>query len=386
MAKADRWKNLALLASTLILCGLVAELALRVFWKDGQYAFRSYQSAPYLFPIKYWKTWHYAEDRVHFVKDCLDVNYTTNSLGMRGKEISAEDTRERIALLGDSYVEGYAVNDNQTIGSYLETLLNKKYEVMNFGVSGGFGTIHEVALYHNYARHFNPAYLVLFFVNYNDLYDNVNAVGDNLINGDLEITYPIADFEEVQSALALQNSAAHSLQSGSTPYLFRFVSRSLRIIGASFQYWWNIRTDLSQALVDVYAEPESDAVRKGWIITRASLARLNALTAENHARILVVSLADAYQTDVNWLKMASLRSGKGKTIDPRHPNERLRQMCADLQIEYYDMYDDVLSYIQSRKLRFPYLSYACDRHYNKEGNSLVAKLVAQKLRAVFGIG
>jgi len=37
-------------------------------------------------------------------------------------------------------------------------------------------------------------------------------------------------------------------------------------------------------------------------------------------------------------------------------------------------------------MRFPYLSFACDRHYNKEGNSLIAKLVAQKLRALYGIG
>jgi len=380
----DRWKNLALLAATLIFIVLVTEVALRLLWRNGQYAVRIYQSAPYLIETKYWKAWHYPNARVHFVKDCLDVSYSTNSFGMRGRDI--DRSGGGIALLGDSYVEGYAVNDGETIGSCLENLLDHRHPVMNFGVSGGFGTVHEVALYQNYARYFQPGCVVLFFVNYNDLYDNVNGASEGLIDSSLELTYPVAaGFDEIRAELARQSSKVPASESKHTPYLFRFLSQSLRVIGQSVQYWWNIRTDFSDALINVYMEPEAEAVGKGWIVTRNSLARLKQLTEEARSQLLVVDLADPYQIDANWLKVAALRSAKGKTLNPTHPNERLREICASLLIPYYDMYSDVMSYVTARRMRFPYLSFACDRHFNKEGNSLVARLVAQQLQARFGV-
>ncbi len=379
--KKGIWKNLLLLAGTLVFCGFIGELTLRLLWKQGRFAVRIYQSAPYLVETRYWKTWHYPNAQVHFVKDCLDISYSTNSFGMRGKEADRDTTRPSIALLGDSFVEGYAVNNGETIGSSLERLLDGRYQVLNFGVSGGFGTVHEAALYHNYARYFHPAWVVLFFVNYNDLYDNLNAVSDGLVNGRLELSYPIAaNFDEVASALPRKPPASVGMEAPRSLYLFRFLSRSLRIIGASIQYWWNIRTDFNNALINVYTEPETESLRKGWTLARESLSRLKVLADQDNARLLVVELADPYQTDPNWLRFASLGKSQGKTIDPMHPNRRLEAICRDLKIAFYDTYPEVVSYIKARQMRFPYLSYTCDRHYTPEGNALIAKLVAQELR------
>ena len=378
-----RWKEWLLALASIGLVALIAEIGLRIFWTYGQFAFKSYQSAPYLFETKYWKAWHYPATSIHFVKDCLDVRYSTNSDGMRGREVDPD--RPRITLLGDSYVEGYGVDDDATIGALIEPLLDNNVQALNFGVSGGFGTVHELALYHNYARHFRAAWVVLFFVNYNDLYDNINAVDEDLVDEDFELAYPVAGgLAEMRRALVGNPPAGITFSSPLVPYLYRLLYRSFGILRESVQYWSNVRTDFKTALIDVYAEPESKAVRNGWIVTRRSLARLKALTAEDGARLLVVDLADPYQIDSNWVKIAAMKSEGKKQIDPKRPNRKLEGICRDLEIPYYDMYDEVMSHIKKYGLQYPYLSHMCDRHYTREGNLITARFLAPKLKALMG--
>ena len=48
----------------------------------------------------------------------------TNSLGFRdfsNKKVQKKGERKRILLIGDSFVEGYSVNSNETIGAVLRT-------------------------------------------------------------------------------------------------------------------------------------------------------------------------------------------------------------------------------------------------------------------------
>jgi len=64
---------------------------------------------------------------------------STNSLGLRGGELRAPSSR-RILLIGDSYAFGEGVDDDQTIASHLQSMLDERYgssfEVVNGGVYG----------------------------------------------------------------------------------------------------------------------------------------------------------------------------------------------------------------------------------------------------------
>lgn len=70
----------------------------------------------------------------------------TNSFGYVGREWSVQKPHatRRVALLGDSVTEGFAVSTNQTYGALFEDQLNatrrdgasQRFEVMNFAVSG----------------------------------------------------------------------------------------------------------------------------------------------------------------------------------------------------------------------------------------------------------
>lgn len=77
-----------------------------------------------------------------------------NSRGFRGSELSLDkppDVR-RVAVLGDSFVEGFSVDADQTLCALLERRLNdaatsgrRKYELINCGVSG-YGTAQQLEM------------------------------------------------------------------------------------------------------------------------------------------------------------------------------------------------------------------------------------------------
>lgn len=105
------------------------------------------------------------------------VNVTTNSFGMRGPETTIEKPKDtyRIALMGDSYTFGWAVDQDKTFSALMEKNINKilsdknsprKVEVLNFGVPG-YATFQEVAAFYDKALKFHPD-AVAFYIVSND--------------------------------------------------------------------------------------------------------------------------------------------------------------------------------------------------------------------------
>jgi hypothetical protein len=74
-----------------------------------------------------------------------------------------------VALVGDSFVEGWGVRDEETAARILETQL--QVPVANLGV-GGYGTIPELLVLKKESPRLQPSVLVWFFFEGNDLYDD----------------------------------------------------------------------------------------------------------------------------------------------------------------------------------------------------------------------
>lgn len=90
--------------------------------------------------------------------------YCINDDGFRGKPVAKEKgSAFRIAILGDSFVFGSGVNDDQTLSAQLEALLQARLpgaEVLNFGTPG-YTTMQEVEWFMRYGRQFQPDVVVL---------------------------------------------------------------------------------------------------------------------------------------------------------------------------------------------------------------------------------
>lgn len=91
-----------------------------------------------------------------------------NSDGFRGRDFSINKTNNtfRIMLLGDSFTFGHGLNDNETIGHFLEknlsTKLSKKIEVLNLGLPG-YNSKMEIKRYFSKGIKYKPDLVILFF-------------------------------------------------------------------------------------------------------------------------------------------------------------------------------------------------------------------------------
>jgi hypothetical protein len=74
-----------------------------------------------------------------------------------------------VMLLGDSYVEGWYVSDEQTTARHLQALLRRP--IVNMGVAG-YGPIQEFIVLKRDGMRFKPKVAIWFFYEGNDLYDD----------------------------------------------------------------------------------------------------------------------------------------------------------------------------------------------------------------------
>jgi len=78
-------------------------------------------------------------------------------------------TRAEVALIGDSFVEGWSVQDEETAARVLEKEL--QLPVANLGVAG-YGTVPELLVLKKESPRLKPSVVVWFFFEGNDLYDD----------------------------------------------------------------------------------------------------------------------------------------------------------------------------------------------------------------------
>jgi len=133
----------------------------------------------------------------------------TNQYGYLGPSYGYEKRNEvfRIALVGDSYIEGLHLFDKYHLRSNLERNLEKvtgkKVEIMNFGRSG-YNFNRMFIYYEEYIREFSPD-LVLFFISPGDLIEKATEIGPVCIleNDSLKIDY---SFNQSSKYLSLKST------------------------------------------------------------------------------------------------------------------------------------------------------------------------------------
>jgi lysophospholipase L1-like esterase len=93
-------------------------------------------------------------------------SFTTDARGFRNRR---ELSRADVALVGDSFVEGAYVSDEETAAEDLERLTG--WSVLNLGRSG-YGTLQELEVLKRHALPLGPRAVAWFFFEGNDLYDD----------------------------------------------------------------------------------------------------------------------------------------------------------------------------------------------------------------------
>lgn len=129
--------------------------------KQGDF---NYQSPYYVHQMSHFKEAH---KEYTYVELEFTNKFTTNSLGLRDDEASKD---AEIFIIGDSFIEGYGVQNNYTIDKRLENLIGCESCVLNVGCKGSDVLVGYYALEKLIELDLKPK-LVLLNINNTDLYD-----------------------------------------------------------------------------------------------------------------------------------------------------------------------------------------------------------------------
>ena len=137
------------------------------------------------------------------------VPIVINSQGFRGKELSKEQPRFRVVVVGDSIAFGQGVHDDETLAEQLGARLQKKMgssvDVINLGVPG-YNTCQEYLSFKEHVLPLRPQAAVLVYVD-NDVDPPPFSVrGDTVISPDVRTGL----WGELTAA-ARKSSAAYNL-------------------------------------------------------------------------------------------------------------------------------------------------------------------------------
>jgi len=384
--------NLVLFLVSILLSLLLVEFVLRMFLPsdmDTTWELRI-PHPEFGWVLKPDVSYHY-----RMAEDMVAVHH--NSKGFHDTEHSYDNAAgsRRIVLLGDSFMEAFSVNLEQTLFKQLEQDLaatGKPAEVINLGV-GGYGTLQEYLVFMEEGRRYRPDIVLLGFYFGNDLRNNslelesmVNAGSMKVMSrpfvetiGDAGLVTTRVDYE---GALRRYNEA----QSGKDTIWHRVtehsaILRAIDLVVARLfpgdQHEETVSDEVRDfVMLGMHYCKEPEEFSRAWETTGQLLSRLNSVVTESGARLVIFTVPA--QHEVEPQTMDRVRSDfydpELLCLDQAPAYSRLGAITESLGIEYVNLLPDFRREAGSGTDLF-----RSDRHWNAAGHALAARRLASVL-------
>lgn len=303
-----------------------------------------------------------------------------NSKGFRGPELAYEKAAgtRRVLVLGDSFTEGYAVNNDELFTTRLAAILKGSRavstDVINMGVAG-YSTDQELLTFDSQGKRYAPDVTILMFY-YNDVwYNNQGSFWRGCK----------PRFERSGEKLAMVPVNDAVCRAGSGHGIKAWLQSHSRLMGLIRDCVE--RNDLlTRCLTALHLKkvPAEFApwrktstleVEEAWQITGRLLAELKNRVESSGSKFMVFYIPSSLEIDAGIYQATMRRYGfNEEQWDPRQIPRRLSSLCA---AEGIILVDPTAEFQQSGKL----LYYAHDGHWNSQGNALAARLLADALTA-----
>ncbi|MFH1680427.1 MAG: GDSL-type esterase/lipase family protein [Candidatus Eisenbacteria bacterium] len=266
-----------------------------------------------------------------------------NSFGMRDHEYALNKSPRtfRIALLGDSYTFGVGVPLSATFGKLLEESLNmsdagRRYEVMNFGVSG-YNTVQELATLRESAARFAPdLVLVAYYLN------DTEGPGDE---SERQLRRRIGWWKAglVRIRVSLKR---HSRLMAWLMHQGIILVRSITHV---------------EHLSDIDFDRRFADEAEGWQRSRTALEEMKQVADSLHSRMFLVLIPLLVNTNDQYRY--------------RDAHERILSYCAEIEVPSCDLLDAFMG-LEAKRLRVSYL----DPHLNEQAHRLAAAWIEKSMR------
>ena len=177
--------------------------------------------------------------------------YSTNELGFRRSScnLSVENNKPNIVLLGDSFTFGIGVNDGYEFGAIMGDKLKQDYNVLNLGI-GGWGLTQEIRVFYEIAQSYNPEIAIIFFFS-NDPYDNILDAVTEIKNEKFEFI----DQNNASSGILSKISKALSGSIIQKSNLYNFVRNTLYL-----KYHANAVENINDQEINTIEIPEDEKI------------------------------------------------------------------------------------------------------------------------------
>jgi len=304
----------------------------------------------------YFGTIHRPNTKYYQKKYCFDIEYQSNDLGFRDVSHKQSVISKRIAILGDSFIEGVGVDVGNRMSNILEN--KTKIQFMNFGMAGNFGTTQAWKCYENVVSKFKHEIILIGILPANDFIEDDFQLGlDGMANryrpylvGD----YPNYKLQYYQTEIAMSKRKTYSnnyfklfLKNFSNSYNLLAYYKSTRFYNSKIgfksrdQIWGYFN----------YEQKNLDRIRFAFekIKEKANGKRIYVFT--------IPTLPD----------IVDLKSGKENTLATDMAN-----LCQDLQIEYFDLLNATKD-LSVSDCKLHYLE--CDGHWSAEGHKFAAEVL-----------
>ena len=313
----------------------------------------------------------------------FDVEMRISGIGLRDREFSAEKASDsrRIALFGDSFVEGWGMSVESVVSRKLEACLRKQNshtEVANFGVAG-YGTDQALLFFERQGQQFKPDDVMLFFYG-NDLWNNASRKGIGAERGYKPYFRMSKDGRlDLRGVPVRKTVFWDRVDDKALSYkmrLHRYLSQHwhlYKLILKSFQP--EVPVGQQQAFYDgLYGPDEAGRYEKAWDLTGRLLQEFNKRVEESGAEFTVVHVPSIVQVEQeNWQAKRRLHGLVGD-FDLRKPNSRLADFARKYDLKLIDLLDDYRQRAASTTL------YLRDSHWNAAGHALAAERLCAHLQ------
>ncbi|MDD5224879.1 MAG: SGNH/GDSL hydrolase family protein [bacterium] len=335
------------------------------------------------------------------------VHESINSQGLRGPEYDFLKPRDeyRILVLGDSYVEGYSVEFENTFTEVLKKYLNasgkRAFEVINAGTAG-YSTDQEQLYYRGEGRRYGPDLTILAFFD-NDVWYNVqprNARGDKpyytLEGGELALrNVPVETLEEYPKGW---EHPGRPLPSGSAlAGLKRFLFRESRLYRRVEAGVKNVNILYRLAIASGLAEtPDSSLLpnefgvwrknpdvdfKLAWEVTEKLILKIREEAASAGSDFLVLYIPPSPAVYPRVWSATKLKYGlSDREFSAGQPASELEAICRRNGIRLVDPTEAFRLRARELKKEGKTLYFSRDPHFNEEGHRLIGEILAENIK------
>ena len=344
-----------------------------------------------------------------------------NSDGLRDREhaIAKPQDTFRIAIVGDSYCEGFSVSQEEAFWSVMEKKLQecnafpgRKVEVINFGVSG-YGTAQELLTLREKVWKYSPDLVLLAVTTNNDVTDN-----SRVLKQTDDIPYFIYQGTQLTLDDSFRNSRGFLVGNSRAGRFGSWLSAHSRLLQAIAQGQrglkvllasWRAKQSNDAEPADttaakpvetpkapeksdlfarsaelgadnlVYLEPDNAVWNDAWRVTEGLLVEIRDEVAKGGAKFVIVTLSNGPQVLPDAKSREAFKSRFGIT-DLFYPDNRIKSLGTREGIPVITLAPELQNFAEhNNAFLHGFGNDIGNGHWNTIGNRVAGELIAKKI-------